>query len=93
MAYLIRFLLVFVFFYLLYRVFKIIAPLFLGKSVRRFGLPSEDEGRLVKDPQCQIHIPERNALSAEVGGQVYYFCSLECLKQFRRQKTGTKSQT
>lgn len=87
MAGFVRFLLIFVFFYLFYRVVKIVVPLFLNKSARRSRLPSEDEGRLVKDPHCQIHIPESNALSAEVEGQVYYFCSLRCLKEFKRQKT------
>jgi YHS domain-containing protein len=47
----------------------------------------------VKDPQCQIHIPESNALSAELEGRVYYFCSLKCLKQFKRQKGEVKSET
>lgn len=35
-------------------------------------------GRLVKDPQCGMHIPETNAVRLGSGEHAVYFCSTTC---------------
>jgi YHS domain-containing protein len=37
---------------------------------------------LVQDPVCKTFIPRREALTAERGGTIYFFCSEGCLKRF-----------
>lgn len=37
---------------------------------------------MAKDPVCQMEVDEATALSAEVDGQTYYFCSEQCREKF-----------
>lgn len=39
-------------------------------------------GRLVKDPQCGMHIPEAGALRLGTGDSAVYFCSATCRDQW-----------
>jgi YHS domain-containing protein len=39
-------------------------------------------GRLVKDPQCGMHIPETGALRLGTGDNAVYFCSASCRDQW-----------
>ena len=41
---------------------------------------------MVQDPVCRVYIPKREALTAQITGTTYYFCSKECLEKF---KSGT----
>ena len=41
--------------------------------------------RMVQDPVCRVFIPRENAVSEEIGGQMYFFCSSACAKTFQKQ--------
>ena len=85
MANLIRYLLILLFIYLLYRVLRSVFVLIFIRDKRRAGLPRKGVGELVKDPVCNIYVPKSDALSAEVGGEQFYFCSFKCLDQYRKK--------
>ena|SRR5579862_8006224 len=38
--------------------------------------------KLVRDPQCGMHLTESLALPARQGGELLYFCSAECRDKF-----------
>jgi NADH-dependent peroxiredoxin subunit F len=40
-----------------------------------------------RDPICQMPVEEKNALTAECDGKVFYFCSSGCREKFLREKT------
>ena len=46
--------------------------------------PVTDE--LVQDPVCGAYCPKREAKSLVYRGKKYYFCSMECLKEFQEKK-------
>ncbi len=46
--------------------------------------PVTDE--LVQDPVCGAYCPKREAKSLVYQGKKYYFCSMECLKEFQEKK-------
>lgn len=46
---------------------------------------------LVQDLYCQTYIPKGLALKKKVGGQVLYFCSETCLRNYLRRKNENKS--
>jgi len=76
-----RFLILALLFYLLYRIWKGITG--LGRQ----GVHGENErfDEMVRDPQCGTYIPLRDARRRVVGGQVYFFCSRECADRFESQ--------
>ena len=41
--------------------------------------------QMVEDPQCGTFIPLGDAVPAKINGQQYYFCSKECLKEFKKK--------
>lgn len=45
---------------------------------------SRNGEQMVEDPQCGTFIPLGEAVSAKINGKQYYFCSQECLKEFRK---------
>ena len=45
--------------------------------------PVTDE--LVQDPVCGAYCPKREAKSLVYRGKKYYFCSMECLKEFQER--------
>jgi uncharacterized protein len=40
---------------------------------------------MVKDPVCGLYLPKGDALQQTVGGQTVYFCSQECLSQYKQR--------
>jgi YHS domain-containing protein len=40
-------------------------------------------GELKKDPVCGTFISTSGSLQKKVGGEVYYFCSVECRDKFK----------
>lgn len=40
-------------------------------------------GVLHKDPVCGTFVPEQGARKLAAGGQTHYFCSDQCLREFR----------
>ncbi len=49
-------------------------------------LPSQIEDELVKDPMCGIYIPKQKAITAKIGGKVYYFCSQKCKEEYTKRQ-------
>lgn len=41
---------------------------------------------MVLDPVCQTYLPKERAIHESLGKEDYYFCSQECLKQFREKQ-------
>lgn len=42
-----------------------------------------DGGRMVRDPVCGLHVPEKRALTEVRAGERFHFCSDECRQRFR----------
>jgi len=40
---------------------------------------------MVQDPVCKTYVPRGSAVSADVGGQTYLFCSRDCADTFQNQ--------
>lgn len=51
-----------------------------GKSK---GIEGEE---MVMDPNCNTYIPQRDAVKGKVGGEKLYFCSEQCLKEYKTGK-------
>ena len=52
---------------------------------RKPPLPKEKSSRgeeMVKDPQCGTYLPRSDALSGQVKGKTWYFCSTECRDKY-----------
>jgi YHS domain-containing protein len=50
----------------------------LGKKVNRRDEPEE----LIQDPYCQTYVPKQSAVKKRIAGKDYYFCNLECLRNY-----------
>ena len=59
---------------------KIFAP--VGKDERKEINKGED---MVKDPNCNTYIPRHEALSCSIGGVKVFFCSKECMKNYKEK--------
>ena len=46
------------------------------------GVPVIDV--MVKDPSCGTYLPRSDAVRADIRGQTHYFCSTECLSDYRK---------
>ena len=60
---------------------------FLNSLTRRANAPANEQPgvtsrRLVRDPVCGVHVAEERAISLRTGGEVVYFCSVECRDQY-----------
>jgi YHS domain-containing protein len=61
------------------------------KTLREFNKPSlPNQGiatadPMIQDPVCRTYVPRGNAVSASIGGQTYYFCSMNCAQTFHKQ--------
>ena len=57
-----------------------------SKRMERGGT-REVESEMVEDPHCKTYIPKDSAIRARIDGRDCYFCSNECMREFKR-KTG-----
>jgi uncharacterized protein len=81
MRYLILFALIYLFYYFLKKAFF---PSERKRKVfRKYHSASADK-ELVQDPQCHTYISKEAAFKTSIHGEVYYFCSQECLEKFKR---------
>jgi len=81
---------------LIFYILVILGIYYLFKSL--FKSPSSDkkksnspwqiEDELVKDPMCNIYVPKSKAIKAKINGQIHYFCSKECKKNYIKQLKG-----
>jgi YHS domain-containing protein len=61
------------------------------KALREFNktsLPNQGNAgadHMIQDPVCRTYVPRANAVSASIGGQTYYFCSMNCAQSFHKQ--------
>ncbi len=66
----------------------------LRRALREFkgqGQPerlSPGKDQMVQDPVCQIFVPRGVAVTEDIGGQTYYFCSRSCAHKFQEQLAG-----
>ena len=82
---LMRYLIIFALIYLFYYLFK--KTFFPSKRTRKvfrkYPRATADK-ELVQDPQCHTYISKEGALKTSINGEVFYFCSQECLEKFKR---------
>jgi YHS domain-containing protein len=63
----------------------------LRSAIREFrGLkgpfqPPIAKNEMVQDPVCKAYVPRGSAVSADIGGQTYLFCSRDCADTFQSQ--------
>lgn len=55
-----------------------------GQPERLF--PGKDQ--MVQDPVCRVFVPRGVAVTEDIGGQTYYFCSRSCAHKFQEQLAG-----
>ncbi|OGW67861.1 MAG: hypothetical protein A3H49_03920 [Nitrospirae bacterium RIFCSPLOWO2_02_FULL_62_14] len=69
----------------------VVAYFLLRSAIREFrGLkgpfqPPASREDMVQDPVCKTYVPRGSAVSADVGGQTYLFCSRDCADTFQKQ--------
>ena len=66
----------------------------LRRAFREFkGLSKPDllppgKNHMVQDPVCLVFVPRGTAITEDIGGQTYYFCSRSCAHKFQEQLAG-----
>lgn len=66
----------------------------LRRAVRALKGPGEPDGLLpekdhmVQDPVCLVFVPRESAITEDIGGQKYYFCSRSCAHKFQEKLAG-----
>ena len=88
---LLRIVIAFLIFYLLYRAARMLFFPAGGKSDRpptfREAISGED---LVEDPYCHTYVPLSNAYKVSIKGRTVHFCSRECFERYRSEKEGER---
>jgi len=46
------------------------------------------KNHMVQDPVCLVFVPRGTAITEEIGGQTYYFCSQSCAHKFQEKLAG-----
>jgi len=54
-------------------------------SQNNSGQKGLDGEYMVKDPNCNSYIPEREAVKGRVRGRLLSFCSRECLEEYKKK--------
>ena len=80
----IKLLLLALLFFLGYSFFQALFPS-RQKGNRRTGNRSNKGEEMVQDPQCGTYLPLSEALSTNIRGKQYYFCSRTCRTQFKKK--------
>lgn len=73
--------------YFLYRLMRLLffTPDRESHYTPLYSAPAGNEGEdLVEDPYCHTYLPISSAYSLDFEGKRYYFCSLNCLENFRK---------
>jgi len=84
---LIRFIIFAILSYILYRLVKSLvlpSPAKPDKHFSQSGKAITDE--MIMDPHCHVYIPKREAITAKIAGETFYFCSEECKKKYLKEK-------
>jgi YHS domain-containing protein len=62
-----------------------------SKRMERGGT-REVESEMVKDPSCGTYIPKDSAVRAHIDSREYFFCSKQCMTEFKRKTGGNPYQ-
>ena len=46
------------------------------------------KNHMVQDPVCKVFVPRGAAITEDIGGQTYYFCSQSCAQKFQEELAG-----
>ena len=66
----------------------------LRRAVREFKRRNEPDrlppgkNHMVQDPVCLVFVPRGTAITEDIGGQTYYFCSRSCAHKFQEKLAG-----
>jgi YHS domain-containing protein len=52
------------------------------------GWVTKGQNQMVQDPMCHVYVPRGSAVSEQIGGQTYFFCSRNCAQEFQKQLSG-----
>ncbi len=55
------------------------------RSLKGPAQPPANRNDMVQDPVCKMYVPRGSALTADIGGQTYFFCSRDCADTFQKQ--------
>lgn len=72
-------LLVIILFYMVRRAFRD-----WGQPAPPKATPGKDV--MIQDPVCKTYVAVGSAVIEEAGGKMYYFCSQDCARHFKRTK-------
>lgn len=62
------------------------------RQMVRSGGGWESESEMVKDPHCKTYIPKDAAIHTHIKGRDYYFCSRQCMREFKREMEKIQSE-
>ncbi|MBN2646090.1 MAG: hypothetical protein JXR59_11540 [Desulfuromonadaceae bacterium] len=77
---LVRLVLLILLFFLFYTALNAVLRLFGGGS----SAASKEPDRMVPCSQCGTYVPQSDALTKKIRGQRHYFCSRDCLRDFKK---------
>ncbi len=82
---------------LVYCVYRIVKWIFFSPAIHSHELPkrqvSTQKGEeLIQDPYCDIYMPISHAYKASIEGQELYFCSKKCCERYLLEKPVKKAQ-
>ncbi len=58
------------------------------KGQGRVGSLLLNKNQMVQDPVCRVFVPRGSAVTEDIGGQIYFFCSRSCAQTFQKQLAG-----
>lgn len=70
----------------LYFLLRRAVRMFKGQGEPDSLLPGKDH--MVQDPVCLVFVPREAAITEDIGGQTYYFCSRSCAHKFQEKLAG-----
>jgi YHS domain-containing protein len=70
----------------LYFLIRRAVRVFKGRGEPDSLLPGKDH--MVQDPVCLVFVPREAAITEDIGGQTYYFCSRSCAHKFQEKLAG-----
>ncbi|MGH7259176.1 MAG: YHS domain-containing protein [Nitrospiraceae bacterium] len=55
------------------------------RGIKRPAQPPVGQNEMVQDPVCKTYVPRGSAVTADIGGQTYLFCSHDCAETYQKQ--------
>ena len=63
-------------------VWRLLRGVLEGAGYRRVDSPQTPGVKLVRDPMCGVFVSPNRALAARAGGEMVYFCSEKCRRDW-----------